>query len=117
MNQLGHYRVPKKLQDEDHYFKFFTKIELFFMILVIAPTIVILKFTISSGSSFMAFLGFFMAFFLVGGMLVLLKLKLPDRFYLIGTNMPLYIIVIRVIRKKLIRKTLYINHYEERRLL
>ncbi len=71
MNQLGHYRVPKKLQDEDHYFKFFTKIELFFMILVILPSIVILRATLPSGNTGMILIGFFLTLLLCGGMLVI----------------------------------------------
>ena len=111
---LGHYENPSGLKDEDKFFRFFTKTELVFMIIVIMPSLMFCRSAFASGDKVAIFFAFLFTFLLCGGMLVLLKVKVPEKMYLMGSGRPLYILIARFIRKKMQPRVLYIKNTEER---
>lgn len=113
---IGHYQTPIELKDEDTYFKFFTKTELVYVLVALVPSFFLCRGAWQSGSLILLYLALTISFLLVVGILVCLKIKLPERMYLVGCGMPIYIILIRLIRKAFQKKKIYINNYEERAL-
>ena len=97
---LGRYKVPRPFQDEDKWFKYFTKTQLLFLgtgICLAVPA-----FKASWGAPWflqipllvysIAVIGFFG---IVGAF------KMPDDKYLWGGGTPLYTLLIRIVLKKL----------------
>jgi len=113
---IGSYQTPTQLKDEDTYLRFFTKRELIQLIIVAVPSILIVRagFMATSCRLICIFLSFCLAFILTGGMLLAMKLKMPDRMYLLGSGVPFDYFLIRVIRKAIKKKHVYINETEER---
>ena len=111
MSDLGSYRIPKELKDEDKWFKFFTKKQLLIVGSGLALSIVIV--------------GFFYGMHLlpVGVMMaevvMLLSagiafVKIPTDKYLIGGGYPVSQILIRLVLKRLPgHRVLYVKNYEE----
>jgi len=113
---IGHYPTPGQLKDEDTYFKIFTKRELAQFVIMLIPSAIAIKIAYDAVvlKAVFVFLAAFTTSFLCGGMLLIMKVKLPDKMYLLGNGVSIDYFLIRTIRRKVKKSHVYIKNKEER---
>ena len=106
---LGVYRIPREFKDEDKWFRFFTKTQL--LIMGIGVAICALFFLIFGSFGLYRIAIVFSVFVLmVCGILAFFNI--PDSRYLYGCGYPVYVILMRLIRKYFMqKKQIYIKRY------
>lgn len=113
---LGRYPIPKEMEDEDKYLKFFTKLELLILVVPIVISFFLVRWGIGTSNKLCLFISCILAFIVVGVFLVCVKLKVPERMYMFCCGEPAYIVILRVLVKKFSRQTIYVKNYEEREI-
>lgn len=105
----GVYGIPRKLKDEDKWFKFFTKIQLMIFGIGVAISLVfaVLLFPLKAYHLWVVLT---VIVLVLAGFLALVPM--PNSRYLYGGGYPLYVIVIRLINKIISKKRLYIKNYD-----
>ena len=101
MAQLGKYKVPRELQDEDKWFKFFTKKQLATAIVIIFIDWQIVTFFYNIH---MVIVGITLALFFTIVCGAVVSLKMPNNRHLHGGGVGLDALAIRIMKRKLIKK-------------
>ncbi len=105
---LGVYKVPRKLKDEDKWFRFFTKTQLFIMMIGIAISAVFF-FIFGLVKAYRIATVFSVFVLLVCALLAFFKM--PESRYLYGGGYPAYQILFRLIKKYFMsKKQVYIKN-------
>ncbi len=111
MAQLGSYKIPKEYKDEDKWFRFFTKLQLFMCGGALGIGILI---CIVFSAIHLFGLGLAIAETIVGLTFVVSFVTMPTDRYLIGGGYPLYKIIMRLANRLLPgNRILYIKHYKK----
>ena len=111
MAGLGTYRVPREFKDEDKWFRFFTKTQL--LIVGVGLGICALFFIIMSpfGLIVPAIILSVIVLTICG---LLAFLPMPSNKYLYGGGFPIYVIVMRILRKIFVtKKQIYLKNIPE----
>ena len=107
MGQVGRYKTPDELRDEDRWFKFFTLPQLAAACAIAAADALLIALAKKAG---IVPAGICAALLLTALAGVLLFLRMPRRRYLMGGGLPLYEVARRVIAKKMpSRRVLYVK--------
>lgn len=101
MGQIGRYKTPDELRDEDKWFKFFTLPQLAAICGVVAADGCMVTLW---GKVGLIGVGICLAVIITAFSLALIFLKMPKRRYLMGGGLPLYEIALRIVQKKKRRK-------------
>lgn len=111
MASLGSYKVPKKLKDEDKWFKFFTKTQLLVMLIALMLGIVGLVAFVSIG---MVVLGILFLLLPIIVAAICVFFKIPEDKYLIGGGEYIGTILLLLLRKQLPgQKVLFLSNYDD----
>ncbi len=110
MSQLGQYKTPGELKDEDKWFKFFTKKQL-----VIAIVVLIIDWNIAVifNKIHLIVIGITLDVFITIVMAIITLLPMPANKHIFGGGLPLYRIAYRILIRKLFNKHIYTTMYEE----
>ena len=101
MAQLGKYKVPRELQDEDKWFKFFTIPQLATALVVLLIDWRIVSFL---ARFHMEIVGIALAILLTILCGTVILFKMPNNKHLYGGGVPLQTLAFRIIRRKLFSK-------------
>lgn len=114
MSELGKYRVPRELKDEDKWFKFFTKKQLLIAAVVLFIDVWVIVFT---NKLHMIVLGIVIALSIAIVTAIILVGKMPTKRYIHGGGLGFDVLLMRIIRRKCIKKNRCIftisAYYEE----
>ena len=101
MGELGKYRVPRELKDEDKWFKFFTKKQLLVaaVVLFIDAWIVVI-----SNRLKMIVVGIVIALFIAIMTAIILVGKMPAKRYIHGGGLGFDALIMRVLKRKCLKK-------------
>jgi len=105
---LGRYKIPRELQDQDLWFKVFTKKQLLISVISLAACIGI---CIVANTMGILIIGVVISLFIIILTGALLFLKMPQKKHMNGGGYGLDVLAIRVLRKKLLKKNKYIYTY------
>lgn len=104
---LGRYRIPKEMQDEDKWFKFFTKTQLLYVGVGALVSALLIFLTVKLH---ILPVGLILAEFIMVIAIVVAFVKIPKSRYLIGGGLPIRVLLVRLIEKNLPQnKKLYIK--------
>lgn len=110
MSQLGQYKTPSELKDEDKWFKYFTKKQM-------AVAIAVLVFDWNTARIFnklnLIVVGMTIDIFVTIVMAVITLLPMPQNKYLFGGGLPLYRLAYRVFLRKTLNREIYTTLAEE----
>lgn len=111
MATVGKYKIPKPYKDQDIWFRWFTKKQVFYLIVaaVISMGVLYVTYTIH-----LLLIGLVLVVILVALALVIPRFKMPEDKYLIGGGMELETLSLRIIKKMIRKKKLYIRMNEHR---
>lgn len=108
---LGSYRIPDEFKDEDKYFKFFTKTQLLALLVALGVGIGFLALFSSIG---LMPVGLTLLILVVLSAGACVMFPIPEDKYLIGGGEKLYVVVVRVINKKLpMNKVIFVKNYKK----
>ncbi len=108
---LGVYKVPREFKDEDKWFRFFTKTQLFIMLIGLAISVV---FFLIFGAIHATKLAVILSVFVLLVCALLAFFKIPESRYLYGGGYPAYQILLRIIRKYFVeKKQIYIKNIRQ----
>lgn len=105
---LGKYKIPRELQDQDLWLKFFTKKQLLICAVALAACIGICILFNSLG---IVIIGVIISLFIIITTVAILFLKMPQRRHMHGGGYGLDVLAARVIKKKLFNRNKYIYTY------
>ena len=112
MARMGRYKIPRPFKDEDIWFRYFTKKQLFYLAIFGGIGLLILSISVAMNMSLVG--GFFCVCF-VGLGVIIPRFNVPDDKYLWGGGLPLDKIFFRVIVKTISKKVIYIKKRSSRR--
>lgn len=99
--QLGKYKVPGELKDEDKWFRFFTKNQLVAALVVL---IVDWRLIVFTSKLHIVIIGFIIAILLTIVSALVILCKMPSNKHLYGGGFGLHILLLRVLNRKLRKK-------------
>ena len=105
----GTYRVPREFKDEDKWFRFFTKSQLFIVGIGVGIC-AILFFVFSLIGLFIPALILSVIVLTISGLLAFLPM--PNNKYMYGGGYPIYVIVKRLVNKLFISKKIVYTKFE-----
>ncbi|AOZ97833.1 PrgI family protein [Butyrivibrio hungatei] len=105
----GTYDIPRELKDEDKWFKFFTKTQLFIFGIGLLIAAFFAFIFVPMGLIPVAIVIAVITLSIAG---VLAFFPMPNSKYLYGGGYPLYIIVLRLLTKFFGKKKLYLKNYD-----
>lgn len=110
MSQLGQYKTPGELKDEDKWFKFFTKKQL-----VIAIVVLIIDWNIAVifNKIHLIVIGITLDILITIIMAIITLFPMPQSKYIFGGGMPLYRLVLRIILRKTFNRKIYTTMSDE----
>lgn len=110
MKRLGHYDIPRAYEDEDKWFKFFTKVQL--LIFGAGVLICIGLCTLFSAIG-VTMIGVILSVVVMMGAVVLAFVKIPVDRYLLGGGNTIRQTLARIIRKRLSKnRVIYVKGYD-----
>ena len=111
MAELGNYNIPREYKDEDRWFRFFTKVQLLYIGVAIALSIVVIMLF---NALHMLPVGIVFAELNIIAGAVLAFIRIPEDRYMIGGGYLLRTILMRLIVKNLPKnKKIYLKNYDE----
>lgn len=110
MKKLGHYDIPRAYEDEDKWFKFFTKVQL---LIIGAGVLICIGLVMLFSMVGLTMIGVVMSVVVMMGAVVLAFVKVPMDRYLLGGGNTIRQTLGRVIRKRLSKnRVIYVKGYD-----
>ena len=111
MSRLGRYKIPREFKDEDKWFKFFTKKQLFYLVIFGGLAVGAVWLT---SNIHLTLLGILLAIFLIAIGIVVPRVNMPLDKYLWGGGVPIEKLAVRVLLKQLPKnKVVYISNVDK----
>lgn len=109
---LGTYKIPDEFKDEDKYFRFFTKKQLLALIIAVVIGVTLLVFFSKLGLTPVGLVFMLLIVLSIG---VCVMIPIPEDRYLIGGGEKIYVIVLRILLKRLPKnRVIYIKNYKKK---